>query len=74
MIERKNFYIRNEDLKIVMDALKWYHNRLGYMMFDHEADYPQELIDEEEQRYIKVGELLDKMETYYIARLREQRQ
>lgn len=71
---RRNFYITNEDVPYVLEALKWYMNQLGYQMFEHEDDYPQKLIDEEEHRYMKIGAILDKMETYQIARLREKRQ
>ena len=70
---RKNFYIPNEDVQLVLEVLRWYMNQVGYQMFDHEDDYPQNLIEEEEQRYMKIGAILDKMETYQIARLREQR-
>ena len=72
-MERKNFYIRTEDVPLVLEALKWYRNRLGYTMMDHEADYPEHLILEEEERYNKIGDILDKMETYNIARLMERR-
>lgn len=70
---RRNFYITNEDVPYVLEALKWYMNQLGYQMFEHDDDFPQKLIDEEEHRYMKIGAILDKMETYQIARLREQR-
>lgn len=70
---RKNFYITNDDVPYVLEALKWYMNQLGYQMFDHDEDFPQKLINEEERRYMKIGAILDKMETYQIARLREQR-
>lgn len=71
---RRNFYITNEDVPFVLEALKWYMNQLGYQMFEHDDDFPQKLIDEEEHRYMKIGAILDKMETYQIARLREKRQ
>lgn len=71
---RRNFYITNEDVPYVLEALKWYMNQLGYQMFEHDDDFPQKLIDEEEHRYMKIGAILDKMETYQIARLREKRQ